>query len=274
LDKNAAGAAKGDVKLTSRGPMIGEIAARLSGGYMSGWTYPYASGVEVTKGAIQAAIGLKPDCLTPTRAWTAAERAFISIPGKVRSIHGLCVDAPYIEDLFLRAERGGRVSFPENNVGKCGNIITAAPDRQTAMNAADTAARAVLIRLEAPDAETAAFLDTPVACGAWPPDAFPVSPAIAEALSELPLLDELAGMAAAELSLLPFPAFTESGLKDLAGRSVEESLDAVRTLTGLALPLRADAYLGRRFWAALIRGGYQGAAYIADLYAREAGHDY
>ena len=33
------GAAKADIKYTSKGPMIGEIAGRLSGGYMSGWTY-------------------------------------------------------------------------------------------------------------------------------------------------------------------------------------------------------------------------------------------
>ncbi|MDR1128707.1 MAG: ATP-grasp domain-containing protein, partial [Treponema sp.] len=131
LDKNAVGAAKGDIKLSSRGPMIGEIAARLSGGYMSGWTYPYASGVEVTRGAIQAAIGRKPDRLGAIRSWTCAERAFISIPGKVRSIHGLrdAKTAPYVKDLFLRAEEGGRVSFPENNVSKCGNVIASAPDR-------------------------------------------------------------------------------------------------------------------------------------------------
>jgi hypothetical protein len=73
-------------------------------------------------------------------------------------------------------------------------------------------------------------------------------------------------------ALVPFPAFTESGLKDYAGRSVEQSLDAVRALTGLSLPVTpspgraaAGGLLGRRFWAALIRGGYQGAAYIVDL---------
>ena len=43
------GAAKGDVKLTSKGVMIGEIAARLSGGYMSGWTFPYSSDINLTK---------------------------------------------------------------------------------------------------------------------------------------------------------------------------------------------------------------------------------
>ncbi|MDR1410570.1 MAG: ATP-grasp domain-containing protein [Spirochaetaceae bacterium] len=292
LDKNAAGAAKGDIKLSSRGPMIGEIAARLSGGYMSGWTYPYASGVEVTRGAIRAAIGLRPDRLGASRSWTCAERAFISIPGRVRSIHGLrdAKAAPYVKDLFLRAVEGGRVSFPENNVSKCGNVIASAPDRESAMDAADSAARSVLIRLEAPGKETDAFLaarpsPAGTAPGAeaapWPPDAFSVGPSVISALARLP--DPLpcegqASPALAEPALVPFPAFAESGLKDSAGRGVEESLDAVRAVTGFSLPVKtlprgaADNRLGRCFWAALIRGGYQGAAYIADLLYSNPGY--
>jgi hypothetical protein len=257
--------------------MIGEIAARLSGGYMSGWTYPYASGVEVTRGAIQAAIGQKPDCPGITRSWTCAERAFISIPGKVRSIHGLrtAKAAPYVKDIFPRARAGGRAAFPENNVSKCGNVLAAAPDRKSAMQAAGCAARAVLIRLEAPDEETSAFLDAgPVPVGGnnlWPPNAFSVSPALLSELARLPDPASSGTGTAPEPALVSFPAFTESGFKDYAGRSVAESLDAVRALTGLSLPpaspdgIAAGGFLGRRFWAALIRGGYQGAAYIADL---------
>ena len=62
------GAAKGDVKLTPEGPMIGEIAARLSGGYMSGWTYPYSSGVEPTRAAVLLAMGKDPGNLNPVEA--------------------------------------------------------------------------------------------------------------------------------------------------------------------------------------------------------------
>ena len=62
------GAAKGDLKLTSRGPMVGEIAARLSGGYMSGWTFPLASGVEVTAAGLRVAAGLDPGDLSPDAA--------------------------------------------------------------------------------------------------------------------------------------------------------------------------------------------------------------
>mgnify|MGYP003324256760 FL=1 len=39
------GAAKGDIKFTPEGPKIVEIAARLSGGWMSAYTYPLSSGV-------------------------------------------------------------------------------------------------------------------------------------------------------------------------------------------------------------------------------------
>jgi biotin carboxylase len=270
------GAAKGDLKLTSRGPRIGEIAARLSGGYMSGWTYPYASGVEVTRGAIMAALGQVPRDLTPERSWTSAERAFISIPGKVRSLHGLEVAgaAPYVKDLFLRVQPGSRVMFPENNVAKCGNIITAATGRDSAVNAAESAVRAVRIRLEAPDAETDAFLGldfptlspgVPRAGGRFPPDAFSLTPVLAALLADLP--EPALSPVPVVPALIPFPALTESGLRDYQGRTVQESLAAVRELTGFPLIPYVNppsSFLGRSFWAAFIRGGYQGAVYYVD----------
>ena len=54
------GAAKGDIKLTSEGPKIVEIAARLSGGWMSAHTYPLSTGVDLMKAAIQVALGETP----------------------------------------------------------------------------------------------------------------------------------------------------------------------------------------------------------------------
>ena len=103
--KDNIGAAKGDIKLTAKGqvfrPMIGEIAARLSGGYMSGWTYPYSSGALPIKGAILAAMGQKPQGLEVFKKWTCAERAFISIPGTVKEIRNV-ENTNYINDVFMR----------------------------------------------------------------------------------------------------------------------------------------------------------------------------
>jgi biotin carboxylase len=267
------GAAKGDIKLTSQGPMIGEIAARLSGGYMSGWTYPYASGVEPIRAAILAAMGRKPDNLAPLKTWTSAERAFISIPGTVKAISGAeaARTQPHIQDLFFRIAEGDNVNFPQNNVSKCGNIISAAPDRAAAIEAAESAARAILIRLDSTDEETAAFFSM---SGPFPPDAFQLSAELRTALEKLPESNNGEGFSPTPYSLLPFSAFTNSGLRDYVGRSIAESLQAVRELTGLPLPEMPEknaessdnkgSYLGRSFWAALVRGGYQGAVYYID----------
>ncbi|MDR1029376.1 MAG: ATP-grasp domain-containing protein [Treponema sp.] len=273
------GAAKGDIKLTPQGPMIGEIAARLSGGYMSGWTYPYSSGVEVTRGAILVALGKAPQGLKPIRHWTSAERAFISIPGKVKAIQGIeaAQSLTYVTDLFLRIEPGTRVQFPENNVSKCGNIISAAPTREAAVNAAEQAARLILIRLEAPNNETEHFLASAAGAEPFPPAAFSLPESLRSLLAAFPepeqtgLDVETASAQKPQVVLLPFQPLIESGLQDYTGRTVLESLEAVRAITGFPLPLgelgetgEKTVVLGRCFWAALIRGGYQGAVYIVD----------
>ena len=289
------GAAKGDIKLSSKkGAMIGEIAARLSGGYMSGWTYPYSSGVEPIRAAILAAMGRKPDGLEPLKNWCSAERAFISIPGTVKAISGTASarGLPCVQDLFLRAAIGDKVDFPRNNVSKCGNIISASPDRAGAIEAAEAAARSILIRLETSDSETSDFL---AKSDTFPPDAYQLTPPLKAELSALPETE--ACSIGVSVPVLSFPAFTESGLKDYVGRTVKESLKAICELTGLSLVFfdtvpemfvkngessdnrkgkprensisgDSNGFLGKSFWAALARGGYQGAVYYVDCLRR------
>ena len=305
---NNIGAAKGDIKLTENGPMIGEIAARLSGGYMSGWTYPYSSGIEPVRAAILAAVGRKPENLAPIKTWTSAERAFISIPGTIKEIAGTeeAQSQPHVKDLFFRIKEGDSVDFPHNNVSKCGNVISAAPDRESAVQAAEDAVRSILICLDPDDSTTADFLaQSPDSPSSFPPSAYNLSPELQTALSQLPetlLSNNLTqrregakknaessnnthlsaprteGSMRLCVMLLPFQSFTESELTDYMGRTVAESLQAVRELSGLSLPEITDenvkssdniensthGFLGRSFWAALARGGYQGAVYYID----------
>ena len=100
---------------------------------------------------------------------------------------------------------------------------------------------------------------------AFPPDAFALDSRLLSLLSALP---ETSGKGA--LGLFPFPEFTESRQKDYTGRTIEECLEAVRIITGMELPIAAGIsglntpLLGRSFWQALIRGGYQGAVYYID----------
>ena len=311
--KDNIGAAKGDIKLTAKGPMIGEIAARLSGGYMSGWTYPYSSGALPIKGAILAAMGQKPDGLIPTKKWTCAERAFISIPGTIKEIRNREIKNKkiendkvniYINDVFMRIKEGDKVAFPENNVSKCGNIIASAPDRETAVKAAEDAARSILIRLDPTDPETRKFITEEPHTKAqrheghkeenkviFPPDAFELTDELRDTLFQIPETtigkfnenntvnnNFVPSCLSVNSSVLvtPFPAFENSGLTDYMGRTVQEVLEAVQILCAPAFskpPENAEniVRLGKSFWAALIRGSYQGAVYYIDTYNLSSG---
>lgn len=277
------GAAKGDMKWcpATKRAMVGEIAARLSGGYMSGWTYPYASGIEVTREALEAAAGLDPDPAAPDRGWVSAERAFISIPGRVSRIAGLraAESTPYVKNLFTRADAGDCCVFPRNNVEKCGNVISQAPARAEAVEAAESAIRGIVVRLEPDREETEAFLRGEGRIrnpdgSTWPPEAFTLPPLVSAAIEVLP--DRLAVRDAGEGPLvldLPEATFFEG--KDWAGRGFRESAELVLRIAGgrftpaqsrgPAFPAEREILAhGRDFWKALARGGAQAALYVLD----------
>ena len=262
------GVAKGDLKLTSRGPMIGEIAGRLSGGYMSGWTFPYSSGIDLTGAALELAVGNRPVSLEPAQNWTSAERAWISIPGRVSSVSGYekARTIPYIRDVFPRAKPGDTVSFPMNNVEKCGNCLAVAPERALAIRAAEEACRCVFIRLEPANPDTSAFLESgPGLPDAFPPDAFPAgssSPGSVEAVTVSLALPSGSVSVAVPRDL----ASRIDELADWQGRTLRSALlQACIVEPGLTDCLNGnDGKAVTGYWRALLRGGIQGIVYQYD----------
>jgi len=119
------GAAKGDIKVTKNGAMIGELAARLSGGFMSAYTYPLSTGVDLMKAAIEIALGQEPGNLTPVINRVAIERAIILKPGFVKKINGLeeALKVPGVEEIFINVKIGDKVVQPRCNIDKAGHII-------------------------------------------------------------------------------------------------------------------------------------------------------
>lgn len=134
------GAAKGDIKITPEGAMIGELAARLSGGFMSAYTFPLSTGIDLMQAVIEVALGTEPGNLEPLVNRTAIERSIITKPGFVRSISGLeeARKIPGIEEIFIDVKIGDKVLPPRSNVEKAGHIIAAADSLE---EAEDIAAR-------------------------------------------------------------------------------------------------------------------------------------
>lgn len=276
------GAAKADIKYTENGPMIGEIAARLSGGYMSGWTYPYSSDFNLTKAAIQIACGDCPDELEKSRhalpldakfklfqidsIKVSAERAWISIPGIVKKVHGL--DQKYndeiVKNILPRAKEGDKVSFPRNNVEKCGNVISIAENHDIAVSACEDVIKNIVLELESDNKETDMFLQGKSHNYEkdFPPLAYNIPEAVIDELE-----DELAQkefIIPEDMSVKNFiPACLNKPeillLKDWNYITLESCLEKFDELKP-----QNKKFSYSRFWLYLIHGGIQGALYAAE----------
>lgn len=262
------GAAKGDIKFSKAGASIGEIAARLSGGYMSGWTYPGASGINVTAEALDIACGLNITLNQETYDKVSCERAFISIPGIVASVENNALAYDYV---FTRIQPGDTVVFPSNNVEKCGNIIVTRRSRSDAETLAETAARNIVVRLRPNVKETDDFLaNKPSAMlrtangNIWPPDAYTSIDAMVLAMAES-MPDILHDSRPVKtIGIAPIYTIQDQKARDWQGRTISESLEIIKKYTGARLTKDADLVLGRVFWKALFRGGYQAGMYVID----------
>ncbi len=145
------GAAKGDIKITPEGPKIVEIAARLSGGWMSAYTYPLATGVNLYKAAIQVALGEKPTDLTPKTSLVSAERSLLPPAGKILSIRGVeeARKIKGVKEIILMKEAGDMAEEPRSNLGKVGYVITIGKSREEAIRINNLARETIKIEIGA-----------------------------------------------------------------------------------------------------------------------------
>ncbi len=128
------GAGKGDIKVTPKGVMIGEIAARLSGGFMSAFTYPLSTGVNLNRAALLIALGETPDNLEPVLNRISIERSLLSKPGKLIQISGTeeAKKIDGVSEIFLQSKPGDIIKEPTNNIDKSGHVIITADNLKDA----------------------------------------------------------------------------------------------------------------------------------------------
>ena len=144
------GAAKADLKISKDKTWVIEIAARLSGGFMSSHTFPFATGIPLHEYMIKTALGENIPELTPTKNLTSIERAIILPPGKVTSITipDNILEQEYISHFSVKAQVGDIVHCPKNNLDKQGHIIATAPTRELALRAINETLATIKIEVE------------------------------------------------------------------------------------------------------------------------------
>ena len=134
------GAAKADVKISSddlhSGLYIGEIAARLSGGFMSAYTYPLASGVDLYRAVIRIALGEPPftdkekeEKIIDGRLYSggvAIERSICAPAGKIKKLQKEGETLAYqagIKHVFIKRKTGDLLPTLRSNLDKIGHVV-------------------------------------------------------------------------------------------------------------------------------------------------------
>ncbi len=122
------GIAKGDMVLTPQGPKVIEIAARLSGGWMSSDQVPVATGVDLVGAAIKLALGepLSLGEYQPRRFGGMAIRYFFPPPGHLRAIHNVkqVTALAWVYRLGFFIAPGDRVEAVTDHTQRAGYVIT------------------------------------------------------------------------------------------------------------------------------------------------------
>jgi biotin carboxylase len=122
------GIAKGDMVLTNEGPQVIEIAARLSGGWLSTDQIPLGLGIDLIGSAIKLALGEKIDVkeLIPQYHKGVAIRYFFPEPGIVKGINipSKYENVNWVHRVGLFVKPGDRIGKVTNHTRRTGFVIT------------------------------------------------------------------------------------------------------------------------------------------------------
>ena len=134
------GVVKGDVVLTDRGPVMIEMAARLSGGDFCESLIPIGCGVNIVEAAINVAIGHQPDLGKLRPQWNrgVVNRYFFPEPGRLVSIEGVdeVIHKEWIKKLEFWYKPGDIVPKVKSHADRFGVFLATGDTRQKAVERA------------------------------------------------------------------------------------------------------------------------------------------
>ena len=148
------GVAKGDVVLHQQnGPMIIEIAARLSGGDFCESLVPLSSGINYVSDVIRMAIGKKPDydiLATKSSKNTVANRYFFLPPGPLEEIVGIesINQLPEVQKIDLYYEPGDTIVKIDAHGQRAGVFVIVSKNRASTQELIDYVYENVKFRID------------------------------------------------------------------------------------------------------------------------------
>jgi biotin carboxylase len=157
----AHGTVQADLAIGPRGPVLLDLAARLSSGYACTHEIPLGVGINFVELAIRLALGESIDAAELRPRWTQAvvQRFLFPTPGTVVSVHG-AMEAAVGEGIALlevRATPGAVVQPVTSHASRGGVVIAISDTRDEAIARAEAAATRVRI-VTAPSAAAPAYL--------------------------------------------------------------------------------------------------------------------
>lgn len=125
------GPVKGDIVLSDAGPVVIELAARLSGGYLCTDQIPLATGVDLVRETIKLSLGmeLQVSDLIPKEICKMGIRYFFEEPGRIVRITGFdeLSDYDWVSKKMLFMGVGDIVKAPTNHTKRVGFVHVTAP---------------------------------------------------------------------------------------------------------------------------------------------------
>jgi biotin carboxylase len=146
------GVVKGDMVLSRNGPMVIEIATRLSGGWLSTDQIPLGTGVNLVQAAIYQALGIPLDeeRLISSVSNGVAIRYFFPEAGVIKSIVGLenYSKKSWVHKLGIIVPVGGTIHSVKNHTQRAGFVITTGKDRSEAVSRAEDVVKNIKFIME------------------------------------------------------------------------------------------------------------------------------
>ena len=137
------GSVKADIVLSKRGPVIIELAARLSGNYLATHHIPMAYGIDIVSAVIKLSLGLKIDKrdLSPKQKKFLGVRYFFPKSGTIKSIEGVegIKALSYVKMFEIFRKEGDFQSKIQSHADRAGTIVCEGSNYEEALKRVEMA---------------------------------------------------------------------------------------------------------------------------------------